>query len=176
MRNAKSTGLERGANVNTNSIQRNPLSTASSNGYKEVVQLLLEKGANINAEGGLCGRALSAASWAGHKEVVRLLLRNGAKINAEGGAFGNALAAASYHGDEGMVRLLLEEGADVNAHSGCALRKASENCQEAVMRLMLKNKADVHLLFNDSEQSLQGIPVDDHEAVIQLLFKELGRH
>ena len=167
--------LDRGANVNTDSNRSNPLTTASRNGHKEIVQLLLDKGADINAEGGVYGSALSAASYTGHKEVVRLLLQNGAKINAEDGAFGNALAASSYHGDEGMVQLLLGEGADVNAHGGCALRKASENCQEAVMRLMLKNKADVHLLFSSGERSLQGIPIDDHEAVIQLLLKERGR-
>lgn len=39
-----------------------------------MVRLLVEKGANINAEGGKYGKALSAATSNGQKKVVRLLL------------------------------------------------------------------------------------------------------
>jgi hypothetical protein len=38
--------------------------------------------------------------------------------NEQGGEYGNALQAASYGGDEAGVRLLLNEGADVNAEGG----------------------------------------------------------
>jgi ankyrin repeat protein len=44
------------------------------------VKLLLNKGANVNAQGGEHGKALVAASWRGHKEVVKLLLEQGARI------------------------------------------------------------------------------------------------
>ena len=54
-------------------------------GHEAVVRLLLEKGANVNAEGGKYGNALQAASFGGHEAVVRLLLEKGANVNAEGG-------------------------------------------------------------------------------------------
>ena len=95
---------------------------AASGGHEAVVRLLLEKGADVNAQGGDYGNALQAASNGGHEGVVRLLLGKGANFNAQGGAYGNALQAASYGGDEAMVRLLLEKGADVNAQGG-ALRE-----------------------------------------------------
>lgn len=42
------------------------------------------------------------------------------------------------------------------------------------MRLLLKNKADASLVFQTFDKEvLQGVSVDDHEAVIQLLLKEL---
>lgn len=63
----------------------------------------------------------------------------------------------------------------MNAQSGLALRNASENDQEAVMRLLLKNKADVNFVFLDNGKALEGISIDDHEAVIQLLLKR-GRN
>lgn len=102
--------------------------------------------------------------------MVRLLLEKGAYVNAEG-EYHNVLVVASYNGHENLLQLLLDNGADVNAQSGKALQKASENGQQAIMRLLLKNKADVNLVFHD-DTSLQGVSVDDHEVVIQLLMKE----
>jgi ankyrin repeat protein len=48
-----------------------------------VVQLLLEKGADVNAQGGPFGNALHAASVQGHRAVVQLLLENGARREDE---------------------------------------------------------------------------------------------
>jgi ankyrin repeat protein len=46
------------------------------------VQMLLDAGADVNAQGGYCGNALQAASWGGHEEVVQMLLAAGADVNA----------------------------------------------------------------------------------------------
>jgi ankyrin repeat protein len=50
------------------------------------VTLLLEKGADVNAQGGYFGNALQAASSGGHDSVVTLLLDKGADVNAQGGS------------------------------------------------------------------------------------------
>jgi ankyrin repeat protein len=44
------------------------------------VQLLLEKGADVNSQGGVYGDALQAAYTYGDKEVVQLLLEKGAEM------------------------------------------------------------------------------------------------
>jgi ankyrin repeat protein len=44
-----------------------------------VVRLLLDKGAEVNAQGGRYGNALQAASDGGHEEVVKMLVAWGAK-------------------------------------------------------------------------------------------------
>ena len=82
------------------------------------MQLLLKKGADVNAEGGEYGTALQAASCRGYETVVQLLLKKGADVNAEGGEYGTALQAASKNGHETVVQLLLKNGADVNAEGG----------------------------------------------------------
>ena len=53
--------------------------------------LLLDKGANVNTQGGTYGSALQAASNGGHEAVVALLLEKGADVNTQGGAYSNAL-------------------------------------------------------------------------------------
>ena len=43
------------------------------------MSLLLERGADVNAQGGECSNALQAASDGGHEKVVEMLIANGAR-------------------------------------------------------------------------------------------------
>jgi ankyrin repeat protein len=56
---------------------------ASVRGYDKVVQLLVDNGADVNAQGGKYGNALYAASGRGYEEVVQLLLEQGAKRESD---------------------------------------------------------------------------------------------
>jgi ankyrin repeat protein len=49
------------------------------------VQLLLEKGAEVNTQARRHGNALSTASLEGYEKVVELLLEKGADVSAQGG-------------------------------------------------------------------------------------------
>ena len=60
-------------------------------GYAKIVRILLERGADVNAEGGCFGNALQAASLEGHNTMVLILLEQGADVNAQGGEYSNAL-------------------------------------------------------------------------------------
>ena len=46
---------------------------ASEHGHKKIVQMLLDKGADVNTQGGLYGNTLQAASKGGHEKVVQML-------------------------------------------------------------------------------------------------------
>lgn len=71
---------------------------ASIGGSKEVIQLLIDNGADINAQSGLYGSSLQAASMAGDEKVVQQLLDNGASVSIQSGLYGNALQTASSKG------------------------------------------------------------------------------
>ena len=81
---------------------------ASEAGNDKEVQMLLEKGADVNTSDELHGSALQAASYRGHVNVVRMLLEKGADVNASGGGHGSALQAALYEGHVNVVHLLLD--------------------------------------------------------------------
>ena len=88
-----------------------PLYYAALLGFSTVTRLLLDAGAEVNAQGGGCGNALQAALEEGHEQVVKTLLDVGAEVNAQGGHFGNALQAASFRGHKQVVKMLLDAGA-----------------------------------------------------------------
>ncbi|RAR13708.1 ankyrin repeat-containing protein [Stemphylium lycopersici] len=128
-----------------------PLYKTSLNGHLDIVQLLLDADADVNAQGGYYGNALQAASWEGHEQIVKILLNEGAKVNAQGGEYGNALQAASLRGHEQIVKILLNEGAEVNAQGGQygnALQAASLRGHEQVVKVLLDAGALQHQEVN----------------------------
>lgn len=62
----------------------------------------------------------------------------------------------------------------MNAQSGRALLEEPKTGHEAVMRLLLRNKADFNLLSHHIGKRLPEIQGEDWEKIMQLLFRELG--
>ena len=74
-------------NVNAvDGVYGNALLAGSRRGDEVIVKLLLENGAEVNANlKGEYGNTLQAASYEGHEAIVKLLLENEAVVNARGG-------------------------------------------------------------------------------------------
>nr|XP_036581485.1 pfs domain-containing protein [Colletotrichum truncatum]KAF6789836.1 pfs domain-containing protein [Colletotrichum truncatum] len=162
--------LKDGADVNSrDSDQKNALEAASSRGHKDVVRLVLDKGADINAPSNSdYGTALQAASYEGHKDVVGLLLDRGADINAQGGRHGTALQAASYEGHKDVVQLLLDESDSVY---NTALQAASYEGHKDVIQLLLDKGADINAQSDSFiSTALQAASYEGHKDVVQLLL------
>ena len=91
-----------------------PLILAARNGHKDVVKLLLDKGAKPNIASLHGITPLLWAAWKGHKDIVCLLLDRGADINmAEPNGF-TPLHEAGFNGHKEVVQLLLDRGAEPN--------------------------------------------------------------
>jgi hypothetical protein len=91
-----------------------PLHYAAMEGHKEIVELLLANGADVNTkDDGVT--PLHFAASGDHKEIAELLIANGADVNAKGGDEATPLHWAAYNGRKEIVELLIAEGADVNA-------------------------------------------------------------
>lgn len=110
-----------------------------SRGRLEIVRLLLDYGADINAS---CfnGSPILLAATNGHEEVVRLLLESGADVNLRSSVDRSPLAEASMEGHVGIVHLLLRNHALVDGPtcSGSALLAAAQKGHASVVRLLLE--------------------------------------
>jgi ankyrin repeat protein len=86
---------------------------AASNGDSVSVQILLRRGANINAtyEG---VNALMFASQNGYTDIVRILLKNGAKPNVRAVDGNTALMMSVLNGYIETAEYLIRNGADIN--------------------------------------------------------------
>jgi ankyrin repeat protein len=71
---------EKGADIETKDKFGTPVSLAASNGHEAVVQLLVEKGANVEMEDTFGHTPLSLAARNGHKAVVRLFCQEQGQV------------------------------------------------------------------------------------------------
>ncbi|KAF2452875.1 hypothetical protein BDY21DRAFT_150021 [Lineolata rhizophorae] len=110
-----------GADVNLQPGDESALICACVSQDIGIMRLLINSGANINAQvlEGPFQTALIAAASNGHLNHVELLLQRGADPHAvaKSGEFGSALAAAAESAVQGLekMQLLLESSADANA-------------------------------------------------------------
>ena len=148
------------------------------------MELLIEFGADINAQGGAFGNALSASAGGGHEEVVQTLLQNGADPNArENLETRGALYQAAARGHPEVVRLLLHAGAKINSpwvddgstydyisQTESPFVAAARGEHVDVVKMLMRAGYDDHTEI----AALHAATQNDHASVVQLLLKVGG--
>lgn len=117
-----------------------PLRHAAFTGQREMVELLLDKGAEL-ACNGTTYTPLHFASFSGHLEVVKLLVDRGADIESKAKGSIKPLHLAAGNGNVDVVRYLLEKGVQFDSKGNSkftALDFAAEKGQAEVVRLLLE--------------------------------------
>ncbi|KAJ5706518.1 hypothetical protein N7536_002207 [Penicillium majusculum] len=151
-----------------------PVMWASLNGHDKITQMLLERGADVNAQGGFYGNILQAACSRGHNKIAQMLLERGADVNAQGGYRGNALQAACSRRYDKIAQMLLERGADINAQGGLygnALQAACFGGPDKIAQILLERGADVNAQGGYYGNALQAACSRGHDKIAQILLE-----
>lgn len=100
------------------------LRAAAVGGFADIIEILFNAGAEIQAHMGGLGSSLQSATFCGQKEAVLKLLALGAKPNEDesyyrpGGTVGSSVQGAAMSDDKELVQLLIDQGADINCNNG----------------------------------------------------------
>jgi ankyrin repeat protein len=130
---------------------------AAGKGRKEIVELLLANGADVNAKNKDGETPLYLAARDGRMDAVELLLTKGADVNAKNKDGETPLYLVAGDGRKDVVELLLAKGADVNAKDKDrfpALHRAASRGHKEIVELLLANGADVNAKEKDDYTTL----------------------
>ncbi len=161
-----------GADVDAVNINEyTPLMTAAERGDLAIVELLCDKGANLEiaidkSSNGIHSlklgiRALHLAALQGHLTVVKLLLERGALVSPQDPQNLTPLHLAAYHGCVDTVKILCDAGADLNpqTHIGetpliCVLKSgATIGKVKWVVELLCKRGANVFAMTREGRSA-----------------------
>jgi len=129
------------------------LFTACVKNQPNIVKLLIEAGANVNAKNDDNFTSLMFTSYNGYEEIVKLLIDTGANVSAQDKRKYTALIYATQANKIKIVKLLIEAGADINARDNfenTALTYVYRNSNREIIDLLKRYGAkDVNESLHD---------------------------
>jgi ankyrin repeat protein len=167
--------FQSGANVSANNRGRTALHFAAESGKEstEIVQLLLEQGADIHAPDSNGRTALHEAIREGNLQIFRILLDRGASLQSADFEGSTALHIAAASKDVNIVQILLDRGANLEAvdhDTSTALHKAIRSRDVDTVRLLLDRGANLETVGLFGLTALQNAAERRDVNTVQLLL------
>ncbi len=169
--------ISMGANVNTtNAIGSTPLHFAAISGNLDIVRLLLENGAEVNAKtngGDLPGvTPIHAAAFEGQTRIVELLLVKGADINAVTQSGYTPLRRSVDQGDLVMAKLLLEKGGNIETtdkYGLTLLHIVAQTDQIELAEFLIEKGVEINARDKNSKFTPLDFALDGEDEMIEML-------
>ena len=140
--------------------------------YWNIMERLLEAGADVDAAEEDGSTALHVAARMARLSVVERLLEAGADVDAAKKVGSTALHVATRNDNLGMVARLLQAGANVNAtkkDGSTALHMATRSCYLSVIERLLQAGADVDAAAKDGSAALHVATRNDNLGTVARL-------
>ena len=134
--------LDKGAEVNGKEPQigATALIAASIMGHTEIMKLLVEKEANVNAADNNAFTPLIYSAAKGNVEGIKLLLEHGANVDTRNANGETALIRAAGEGHADVVRILIEKGADLNIKNQLILLRQQRYMAQTLVEKVILSK------------------------------------
>lgn len=131
---------------NCSEVNENPYVGAA------MVELLIQNGADVNAQGADGETPLHVAIGAENEKIAEVLIKNGADLNAKDRSGRTPLHLATEQSSIKMVELLAKNGADLNAkdRKGRTPLHVASQCNESILLNFLYRLSIVTDMFSIS--------------------------
>ncbi|KAK4224314.1 ankyrin repeat-containing domain protein [Podospora fimiseda] len=142
--------IKRGADMSVKCCKDTPFAIAARHGLTAVLQVLLDHGANPEAEAinGMVHDFKGYLFWRDRTDSIKWLLDNQFLTSMTCEYVKTTLACASKLGSTSIARLLIEKGADVNSQSRSYLPPLFYAGTGAMAQILLDAGADIHAKKN----------------------------
>ena len=136
---------------------RTPLHTAAYTGKLNIVQLLISRGADVNAATSTGSTPLHGATLYNHEAVVRLLVAKGGNVNAANQGGYTPIVNAVSSGNLPMITFLVESGASITSAAPggrVPLHSAILSCNLPLVEYLLSAGADPNAVNPEGEDAV----------------------
>lgn len=152
---------------------RTPLALAAAAGQRDIVDLLLERGALVNVANDRGAATLHYAASRGDSQIVRVLIEQRAVVNARAIGCATPLCWASSAGRRDAAEVLVAHGANVNAECidlWTPLYRAASSGDLELVRLLLDHGAQVNMQCIEGKSPLHNAVGSGSEDIVGLLI------
>ena len=163
-------------------LKETPLHLASKNGFKDLVDILVKSGGNVNAQNFPKRETpLHLAAQNGHQYIAEYLIQHGSKVNIRNVPLQDTpLHLASRNGYGQVVDILLQHGGDVSARNAPSqntpLHLAAQNGHRQVADILVRGGSDVNARNFPRQQSpLHLAAQNGHQHIVEFLIQHGGK-
>ncbi|KAI6171449.1 hypothetical protein M3Y97_01045800 [Aphelenchoides bicaudatus] len=150
----------------------NTLHEAAFSDYIEIVKLLIESGADVNAKNNRGDTPIHRASQNGYIEIVKFLVEKGADVNATNKDHQTPLHYANRKLE--VVKLLLESGANINAtdaHGNTPLYYAVYDDKFEVVKYLVESGTDINAKGDYGRTALHIAALSGYIEIVKYLVE-----
>lgn len=162
-------------------LKETPLHLAAKNGFRDLVDVLVQSGGNVNARNfPMQETPLHLATRNGHRHIAQFLVQQGSQVNARNFPMQETpLHLAARNGHQFIAQFLIQQGSQVNARNvpsrETPLHLASRNGHQQIAEVLIQHGGQV----NAKNRPWQETPLhlasrNGHQEVAELLIQQGG--
>ena len=151
-----------------------PIHVAADMGNEQMTEILLDAGAEANAQDDIGRTPLHVCCEHGFDAIACLLIRRGAIVNFQDDEMKSPAHYAAGSGNVTLAKTLLEHGANLFAiddNGMTVLAVAAEAGHDAIVQLLISKRADIHSMDNQGRTPLHHAVGSGSSKVVFSLIK-----